>query len=297
MSLLSDTQGKPERVHSLLQLVSSLGGRAPKDQLLTWMMPRSFRNDDQSLVQVRQTIGCSRSLGLARDDGDDLVLDEDVAVPADPLEFADLAHCRLRDAPSEPDRVVMLAYAYFVLETARTGSTNWIHDQSGEKVANQINAVLQRSADPGADRLFNSTKYGAWRDWMVALGLGYEAGKTLPSFFPHPAERLARELRHIVRLHGKGTEIPASTFVKAVAVQMPYLDGGAVFEDVAGRLGWRPKGGWVTSVLSESLRDLHDEGVLHLIGRADAPDALSLAPDVSSPLKAFVGVVIPNGGA
>ena len=70
MSLLSDTQGRPERVWSLLRLLQALGGRVPRSDVNTWMMPASFRDSEESLSQVTQTIGSARSLGLVEDDGD-----------------------------------------------------------------------------------------------------------------------------------------------------------------------------------------------------------------------------------
>jgi hypothetical protein len=297
MSLLSDTQGRPERVRSLLRLLDALGGRASRDEVDTWMMPGSFRDTEKSLSQVNQTVGCARSLGLVEDDGDALVLSVD-PVPSDMQVFLDLVHARLCDPQNEADNVLFRAYACVVLETARTGNTDWLaKPKTITEIAPSINRILAHGESD--QRVFNTTKAPPWRVWMVALGLAVEGGNALPYLFPQPAERLTRELPAIADAHGRGVEIPAATFMAEVARRMPYLDGGQVYARVAAQFvevhRWQSRAGRVTNVVSEALRDLHDEGTIELIARADAADALSLHHEIGSPLRSFVGVIIRDG--
>ena len=294
MSLLSDIQGRPEGVHSLLQLLAAFGGRLPRDEITTWMMPASFRREEKSVSAVSQTIGCARSLGLAEDRGSDVCLAVDT-VSHDPGGFADLVHARLRDAAADADRVMFLAYAYFILRTEQEQGTGWIDDRSVKEVAGQLNSVLQVAENSDEEGNFNSSKYPAWRAWMVTMGLGFEASTILPSFFPQPSERLGRELPALIAILGQGEEIPAFSFLEALAQRMPYLDGGHIYHEVAARMRWRPSGDALGIVLSEALRELHDEGRFELVMRGDAADAVSLAPDPIHKPSAFVGVVIHNG--
>ena len=299
MSLLSDTQGRAERVWSLLRLLDALGGRALSKDIDTWMMPASFRRDEASLSQVHQTVGCARSLGLVSDDKNHLVLMVD-PVPANMQAFTDLVHARLCDPPNEVDTILFRAYACVVLETERTGNTNWLADQPISDIAIYINRILGLGGS-GDQRLFNKDKAAAWRAWMVAVGVAVEGGRTLPYLFPQPAERLIRELPAMADAHGRGVEIPAATFMAEMGRRMPYLDGGRVHARVAAQFAeeysWRSRAGWVSNVVSETLRDLHDDGAIELIPRSDAPDALSLHYEVGSALHSFVGVIIRDGGA
>ncbi|KIG17584.1 hypothetical protein DB30_03065 [Enhygromyxa salina] len=208
--------------------------------------------------------------------------------------FLDLVHARLCDPQNEADDVLFRAYACVVLETERTGNTDWLA-QSSAAIATSINRILAHG-ESGAQRVFNNTKAPAWRAWMVALGLAIEGGNTLPYLFPQPAQRLIRELPAIADAHGRGVEIPAATFMAEMGRRMPYLDGGQVYARVAAQFAevhsWRLRAGWVTTVVSEALRDLHDEGTIELVARADAADALSLHREIGSSLRSFVGVIV-----
>jgi hypothetical protein len=290
MSLLSDTQGRPERVWSLVRLLDALGGRVTRDDLHSWMMPVSFRENDKSLSHVSQTLGSARSLGLVSDEGNEIKLELDL--PDDITAFMDLVHQRLCTPHNEADRVLFHAYACVVLETERTRGTDWLTDQNTEQIASRINTVLVGNE---SERVFNNSKVPAWRAWMVALGLAFEGASGFPHLFPQPAERLLRELPAIVAKHGRGVEIRASTFMAEVAERMPYVDGGSIHTQIADQMQMPRRPGWIGNVLSEALRDLHDDRVIELISRADAPDSLSLAQETGSLLRSFVSVIIPDG--
>lgn len=292
MSLLSDTQGRPERVWSLLRLLDALGGRVARGAVDTWMMPPAVRAHDKSLSQVQQTVGCARSLGFVRDDGGDLVLAIDLPPSTDA--FLDRLHDRLCDPPNREDELVLRAYACTLALTAGDGgSTKWL-EQKVAVIAGRIDAVA--GDDKTATRDFNSTKAPAWRSWLVALGLAV-SGDALPYLQPSPAARLARVLPGIADRFGWGEEIAAADFVAAVAERLPYLDGGDLWIDACRRCGVRLPPRQLSNTLSEALSDLEDEGRLTLINRADAGEAWSLHPESTRRHNAFVGVTIERVGA
>jgi len=291
MSLLSDTMGQPERVWSLCRLLEAIGGRGERAEVERWMMPASFRATEKSVIQVNQTLGAARSLGVVAGEADEVLLRMD-EVPSDIADFMDEAHRRLRDEPSDADQIVLEVYACTLVETERFGSTEWLAARTVKQIAEHIDDVLQ-GAQRGATRLFNSTKFAPWRRWMLALGLGYESPGVLPAFYPQPAERISREVRSME--FAVGEEIPAQAFMTALRRRMPYLDHGEVFDAVCKRAGFQLRPGWLSRVTSEALLDLHDEGVLRLVARADAPDAFSLVSDVTSPVRSFVGVILNVG--
>jgi hypothetical protein len=297
MSLLTDTTGRPERVYTLMKLLEAHGGRLSYDETVAWLQPPILRGEKNSTDAAKQTIGSARSLGFIRDEGNILLLDEP-SVSSDPPAFADLVHGRLRDNPSEKDRVMLEVYALFVVMTEREEGTSWIAQKSVETLADLIDIALPRPADePQQQKVFNKDKYStAWRPWMVYLGLGWE-GIVLPTFFPHPTVRLERELPALSRELGVGHELDPGNFLQAIARRMPYLDGGALFEEAMRRVRWRRTTQRLTVVLSNVLRELHDDGRIRLHLRGDTVGATRLAPDPTHEIQAISAVEIIGGQA
>lgn len=295
MSLLTDTTGRPERVYTLMKLLAAYGGHLGYDQTVAWLQPPILRGEKNSTDAAKQTIGSARSLGLISDEGDNLLLD-DPSVPSEPPAFADLVHARLRDNPSEKDRVMLEVYALFVVLTDQKEGTSWIADKTVEGLTDFIDNLLPRPADdPQQQKVFNKDKYStAWRPWMVYLGLGWE-GIVLPTFFPHPTVRLERELPGLGRELGVGCELAPGDFLRALARRMPYLDGGTLFEEALRRARWRRTTQRLTVVLSNVLRELHDDGRirLHLLG--DTVGATRLAPDPTHEIQAISSVELIGG--
>ncbi|NVJ15315.1 hypothetical protein [Myxococcus sp. AM010] len=297
MSLLTDTTGRPERVHTLLRLLEAHGGRLGYDETVAWLQPPVLRGEKNSTDAAKQTIGSARSLGFIRDDGPHLLLDEP-SISADPPAFADLVHARLRDNPSEKDRVMLEVYALFVVLTDRAEGTSWIEEKTVERLADEIDDLLPRPADdPQQAKVFNKDKYStAWRPWMLYLGLGWE-GRILPTFFPHPTVRLERELPALSQELGVGRELDPADFLRVLARRMPYLDGGTLFEEAMRRVRWRRTTQRLTVVLSDVLRELHDDGRIRLHMRGDTVGATRLAPDPTHGIQAISAVELIGGQA
>ncbi|MFZ6181623.1 hypothetical protein [Nannocystis pusilla] len=295
MSLLTYTQGRFEGVRSLVRLLHAHQGRMPRALVLKWMQPEAFQSERGATKPVEQLIGCARSLRLVEDVQRDLVLVGEPG-PTDPVAFADRVHAILRDEPDPGDRVMFLVYAWFVVKIEQHGGTQWIADATVNDLTDEAEAALAKhSPDERADT-FNSTRFSAWCSWIVALGLGHEAA-CLPAFFPHPSERLSRELPSCVRELGVNVEIPARGFLDVLKQRMPYLDGGAIWKDVAARSGFVPREKTLGRVLSEALRELHDEGRLQLIMRGDSAGAVALASDPLHAVATFSAVRLAEGEA
>ncbi len=292
MSLLSATQGRPERVFSLLDLLHAHSGRLARGEVFEWLAPTFEAGDGASSgvpggkkakqTAVEQIISAARSLGFVADGSDPIVLLPPADVAPSSLEaLADSVHHRLADAPADDsDYPLLEVYAWFVVKTAQQQGTGWPpSDLTVGHLADQIASELRPNrVDTGEDRIFNSTKLSPWRDWMTFLGLGW-TGPSLPHFYPDATIRLGRELRRPSLPLKSGVDLDAQDVVAALATAMPYLDGGLLFRAVASTLGWTPPVNQLSPVLSTALRELHDDGVIRLQGRGDAKKALMLTTD------------------
>lgn len=277
MSLLSATQGSPERVWSLLRVLEAHGGTLGREELLVWLNPEfSRREGDVSSHSsaANQTIQAALSLDLIAGEGGSYSLTR-TDVPQEFLGFADMVHQRLCNAPQgDPDRVLLEAYAWVVLKIDLEKGFGWLADWRSSRLADEINHDL-RALDPADDsRRFNDTKIPSWRAWLAALGLQ----QALPAggHYPYVAERLKREL--VASDLPLERELPANQVLALIAQRMPYLDDGRLMTEMLERKGDTPPR-HLSWVLSIALRDLQEEGSLVVGVRGDSADMVQLAPD------------------
>jgi hypothetical protein len=291
MALLSATQGTPERVWSLLNILSAHGGEMDKQALIEWLNPRFTQGsnppkDERSAVD--QTIQAAVGLKLI-----DMGQRRSVRCLVDPIPthymaFSDLVHSRLTmTADEDADSVLLEAYAWLVIQIEIEGSTVWIQDWTADKFADTADAaILPREGDP--DRRFNKTKRAPWQRWMEMIGLSI----TLPTGNTHPdlTTRLEREL-----FNGAlpiDTELPVDQLMSHLAKYMPYLNGGRLFERVRQRLQFSAPTRTVSRLLSASLRDLQEDDRISLVARGDAADNFMLAHDNFSRWRSFGSIIL-----
>lgn len=285
MSLMTDTQGTPERVFALARLIAARGGHIPREEVRHWLDPQN--DEDKESTAITQTVGAARSLALIRVDNasNSLVLDVN-SLPDNPATFSDWVHERLvglRD--DHPDGVVLQAFAWFVASVDQHRGTTWLNDRSNTDIADTIRGVL---GGDGQGSTFNSTRYPRWRDWITFLGLAYDMPlKGSNIFYPFVVERMRRLLDELFKGKDTGDEMEAEVFLKRLSTRMPYLDRGSLFADMAARIGSAPKPGSLSPVTSTALRTLNDLGLLELRMHGDARDAYSLSPDPTHRPSAF----------
>lgn len=292
MSLMSDTQGTPARVWSLVNLLQAHDGELSRDGIKIWLDP--FDTDTQGTA-IQNTTGAAASLDLVESDrvaGSLRLLADDL--PGTLTGFADWVHAKLvRTPPKHGNSVVLEAYAWFVATCARDKGTVWIERESADSLTERIRVDLTSETEQGR---FNKTRYPRWRDWIAFMGLGLDL--PIPhgqSFYPSATIRLEREMAALRDRFGTHEEIPAESFLKALVQRMPYLDGGDLFRTAATRIRWTPPPRQLSIVISSALRDLDDDGVLDLRMHGDAPNAYTLHPDPTQKKQAFVAVVLNPG--
>lgn len=293
MSLLSSTQGTPDRVLSLLQVLAAHDGQMGRADLLAWLNPPFIQATPRAIIgpAAEQTLGAALSLNfVSQEDGRCQVNDGQEFASLDDL--ADLTHQRLLSLDSEhADAVLPQAFAYIVARSEQAKGTAWLHAATNKALADALNAVLPRRVNTAAEgRRFNEYKFAPFWRWMILIGLALD----LPGDGPHPyvSSRLARELAQSDL--PRGEQIPIRRFLEVIAERMPYLDGGALYNSAAEKLGLPTHGRGVSPILSTALRDLDEEGVLALGSLTDAAGLVNLADDRFSRIKAVQFVTLPT---
>ena len=273
MSLLTDTQGTPNRVYALLRLLDEAGAPLPLETVAGWLVPRNRTENDEvprPKDALGQTLGAARSLDLIAD-GAPITLK--VKTPLTIGDFADLAHrqlCSLNEA--DANGVILRVYAWFVLRADREAAG--LHRVGREELVAEIDGVFSRVEENEA-RTFNTTKLAPWVRWVSFLGLGTDLPNT--PFFPSPVERVQRELRGIAQEMGFDRSLDFREVQGELSKRMPYLDGGELFSEMAERVGWKSR--TISRVLSSSVRDLHLEGEIKLTALGDSAKRVAFPTD------------------
>lgn len=291
MSLLSDTNYSPQRVHALLRLLEAQDGQLGFDSIRAWLKP-TLRGVEQrgseENTNIRQLLGATASLGLIESPSQNQYK-LTAPVPTTIEAFADAVHDRLVALDvNHADSIVLEAYAAMVVLTEAEQGTSWL-DLNAKDRAAKINKAV-RAADTEEEdeekNRFNATKSSPWKRWMIFLGLGVSMPKS--DFYPYPAQRLEREIARLRSEQSLPKALEIETFIGRVAERMPYLDGGRLFLASVERVRLPPLGRRVSRVLSGTLRDLHDDKrlVLDAIGDAKETYALTQEPHPVRNIKA-----------
>lgn len=294
MSLLSSTQGTPERVYSLIHAISASGGSLTRAHASSWLDP-GFSRNDQVISAVKsvafdQVLGAATSLGAVLSDGGVLKLSPSCRVSSF-QQFCDWVHQTLISLDSaEKDAVILETLAWVYVKSDRHRSTHWIHEMTPDAFADAADENLPAGDDDDGQRRINRTKLPSWRRWLLSLGLMVQ----LPSHSqPHPLpdERAAREVGK--SSFSKNVQIPAKEFLTTLASGLPYIDGGRMFVDAARRIDQLPSVDRLSPILSATLRNLHDDGSIELVVRGDAGAALvRLANETAHTVQAFQAVIV-----
>jgi hypothetical protein len=288
LSLLTNTQGSPERVWSTLAALSTFGEQ-PRAELERLLNPGHLKPglDVVKTVNIRQVIGAASSLGA---------VDGDRASAATDLTASTLSHQQMADwmhdalcalEPDHKDAVILETYAWLAARSDKAGSMAWMHELNAAAFANAAAEGLLGLDDDG-DVKMNTSKVVAWRRWLIFLGLAI----TLPSPMlpqPSPTARLRREL---VRAGLGGSSVSAQAFVGVIAERLPYLDRGRLYRQACERLGHPAASPRLSPLLSVALRELHDDGLIEMSQVGDAAGIIQLTPDPGHATNGFLSVRI-----
>jgi len=245
-----------------------------------WLQP-GLTKYSGSLLE--NTLGVGTSLGLVEVSSSQVSLTKELHLTS--LEdLADAVHGILAKARTDdPDRIVLLTYAWFVVACERNQGSEWIHSHSNTQLADHIDGDLRQGESEREDRYFNSTKYAPWKDWVNFVGLADSFGAI--DFYPTITGRLQRELRNLGRELGFALELEAKVVLNWLAESMPYLDGGKFFQIMTAKMNFPQQPRQLTWLLSNGLRDLHDLGRIRLDAPGDTASAYALYPDAHHPIR------------
>ena len=295
MSLLSTPTGRPDRVFSLISLVRAMGGRVKVAEAKEWLAP-TYRTAESAPPRdgerVREVFRVARDLNLLDADQNDWVSKCDL--PATRRVFGIHVHAHLRSlAPDDPDAVLLRAYAWCVAYAETHGTAAVLNKAAGE-LAREIAAGLGRNKEESEDIAFNTTKLSAWKDWMEFLGLGWNDLPGAGGFLIDPSRRIEEE---VLTFTLSDSRLDAKSFLAAVATTLPYLDGGALFEEACSTVLVRPPKGQLSRVLSQAIRALQENEILRCDMVGDAKNGIGLFPDPLSSINAFSHIQQLTGGS
>lgn len=293
MSLLSSTQGTPERVWSLVSLLAANGGSLERTTAGECLNPGFTENTMHVLEKptaFSQTLGAATSLGAVEADRTDLRLH--TSCPTDSYAaFCDWVHARLVSLDSsEKDAVVLETFAWVAVETDRQGSSNWLHDATNDAFADAADKALPPSEDDDGERRINTVKLASWRRWLVSLGLAVPLPISGAAAHPMVDSRVARVLKSLGEQGGQ--DLSADAFLALLAPRLPYLDGGRMFQEAARRVGHALAPRRLSPILSATLRNLHDDGLIEMRLQGDAGNLMHMYQDRTHKVASFNSVVL-----
>lgn len=292
MSLLSTPTGRPDRVYSLVSLVRAYGGRIRSGEAKEWLAPQyrsadglsssQHERDSKTGERVQEVFRVARDLRLLAAEKDDWVRAHEL--PATRREFARYCHAHLCSLPPlDADSVLFRAYAWCVAYIERHGIAP-LAEKSAKDLATQIAAALGKDSTGDDEKAFNTTKLSAWKDWMAYLGLGWNDLPGVQGFLPDPSRRVEDELPMLLP---SAKRVDARSFVAAMGVAFPYLDGGRLFDEACSKGLSAPPAGQLSRTLSHTMRALTERGVLRCEMLGDAQEGIGLFSDPLSKFNAF----------
>jgi len=292
MSMLSSTQGTSERVWSLIALLREYDGKIGRADAAAWLNP-SFVKDGQAIGEKSNTFGqvqgAATSMGAVSLVGQELHLNP-VCEAETYDQFADWLYRHLIELPPhEKDALFLELYAWMMCESAKRQTSGWLFGMTNPEFADAAEAALPSGAENDVESRMNATKVPFVRRWLVFLGLMEELHAN-PSFEMNMARRLRREISHLGL--DREADIDAGEFLRLLRLKMPFIDGGRMYLDAARRINFAPDPGQLSPILSEALRDLHDEGTIELKVLGDLPSNLRLHPNATHKVSAFYAVAL-----
>lgn len=296
MSMLSSTQGTSERVWSLIALLREYDGKISRADAAAWLNP-AFVKDGQTIGEKSGTFaqvqGAATSMGAVSLVGQELQLNP--ACEADTYDkFADWLYRQLTELPSqEKDALFLELFAWIMCESAKRQTSGWLFGMTNPEFADRAEAVLPSGADSDVESRMNATKVPFVRRWLVFLGLMEEL-RANPSFEINMARRLRREISRLD--FEREAPIDAEGFLRIIRQTMPFIDGGRMYVEAARRINFTPDPWQISPILSEALRDLHDDGTLELKVLGDLSSNLRLHPNATHKVSAFYAVAIKGRG-
>lgn len=290
MSLLSNPQGTPERVWSLVAGLAAIGKSASRETYDGLLNPGYLKDGVENRAKdtlAANAHGAALSLKLVEAGRDEARLL--IESPSDFAAFADHVHDHLAKlSTGDPDAPILETYAWIVADSDRNRGTHWIYQSGREEFADRANSALLGEDEDG--KPMNTTKLVPCRRWLAFLGLGISLPLDGVPDLPLPIERISRELNRSD--FSPNTVMDADDFVSWIARRMPYLDRGRLFIQACQRIDHVPAAGRLSPLLSAALRDLHDQGVIQFVLSGDAVDRVRLTEESTHAFDAFTTVTI-----
>lgn len=284
--LLNHLWCRPSRVRALLALLRSLDEPVPEEDAVRLMVNAS---DEGTATSFRTGLvrGCE-GLGLVRRVKDRLALAPEI-VGLTSSEVRCWIACKVLSArePGHDHYRFCRLYAWMLasFETLVEATTP-------KMIEDEFNHAFGVSE---GDERINDVKINVALDWASELGLGWwsrESADWRLGFQPIPAPLVGWLVPKLMT----EAQVSADIFLERLSSMLPCFDRGEVFQSV---LAHRRLEGRLSPGLSRALRRLHEEGVILLESRRDAPSEVQLSDygDASTTFASFVSVAPSPVGA
>ena len=277
MSLLSSTQGTPERVRSLSNLLVSLGEAQDAAQLERLLAPRGLVGESIGSV-LSHSLNVAKDLRLIRTVEGGRYAPEDGIGPMDEDAFADHAHdvlCSTEDL----NTIVLQSFCYLLLRSDRERGADWIRNMNRDGIANAIDAGLPRHTETEqGKRQVNGTKLTVLMRWWSYLGL---CTSSIPGIYvyPDPSDRLSRVVKRSLTtgVLEAGVQTDPREFRRVVCEAAPYLDSGSMSSSVQISSGLELDEQSASWALTTGVEQLEFDGTLEIVASSDASGGLRMA--------------------
>ena len=293
LSILSQPQGTPERVWSLVNGIQASGGKLSPEDFGALLNPGYVRDGakviaERTLAQDATGVSTSLRLIIKENNSFHYALEQSLNYET----FPDTIHDLLVNTPDEEaNSTILNAYAWLVAESHKQKDLSWSTFKDSKSFVEEMLDGLTGDDDDGA-RPMNTTKLPAWRRWLLFLGLceslpGPTSG---PIWHFSPARRIKLELQRTNLPVGQ--TITGSELVRMIANRCPYLDGGRKYQQDCTKMGYVHAPRELSAAFTVGLRELEAEGVLEFGLLGDSSDALLLVPDPALRTNSFNRVTI-----
>lgn len=293
MSILSQPQGSPERVWSLVNGIQASGGKLSPEDFGALLNPGYMRDGakifaERTLAQDATGVCTSLRLVIKESNSFHYALEKSLTYDT----FSDIIHDILINTPDEEaNSTVLNAYAWLVAESHKQRDLSWSAFKDTRSFVEEMLEGLTAADDDGA-RPMNTTKLPAWRRWLAFLGLceSLPGLTNAPLWHFSPARRIKKELQRVSLPEGQ--TITGSELLRVIANRCPYLDGGRKYQKACSKMGYVHGQRELSAALTVGLRELEAEEVLEFGLLGDSSDALLMVPDPTLRTNSFNRVTI-----
>lgn len=285
MSVFSDINHTPARIHAVMRLLDAIGEPASRKTLADLMLPHVAAEKRESADLINNTLRVAVDLGLI--DQEQQAYRALKTAPANYGKFADLCYDRFLAAVAPDDNAILIdALACIAHLTDREGMSDWFTTINSGGLQVRVEPLL--SAARNEATTFNASRVPPFRRWLTALQLATVIGSE--TYYLDITGRLHREIARDPAF-AAGERMAARDFLAWARRRLPFLPGGARARALNLTGGAEHE---ADVLLSQALRNLHGEDFLVLEVQGDSSTAVAFKGRLPHRIQSFMKITIPK---